>query len=53
MDIVYQFLSILSVGRVEEAVCDFEDVLQLNNFVACAHVTLGLIEMTRQLNYRR
>ncbi|ESP04789.1 hypothetical protein LOTGIDRAFT_109285, partial [Lottia gigantea] len=37
----------------EDAIADFESVLTLNKDVACAHVCLGLIYMTKFNNYHR
>lgn len=42
-----------SQGRPEDAIPDFEAVLKLNKDIACAHVNLGLIYMTKHLNYHR
>nr|KAG5709228.1 hypothetical protein BaRGS_017980 [Batillaria attramentaria] len=42
-----------SLGRPEDAIPDFEAVLKLNKDIACAHVNLGLIFMTKHQNYHR
>ncbi|XP_076446152.1 uncharacterized protein LOC143283739 isoform X2 [Babylonia areolata] len=40
-------------SRPEDAIPDFEAVLKLNKDIACAHVNLGLIFMTKHQNYHR
>ncbi|KAK7097844.1 uncharacterized protein [Littorina saxatilis] len=40
-------------GRPEDAIPDFEAVLKLNKDIACAHVNLGLIFMTKYMNHHR
>ncbi|KAH9523334.1 hypothetical protein Btru_066421, partial [Bulinus truncatus] len=42
-----------TLGKPEDAIPDFESVLKLNKDIAPAHVNLGLIFMTRHLNYHR
>ncbi|KAK6173455.1 hypothetical protein SNE40_016901 [Patella caerulea] len=41
------------LGSPEDAIADFESVLALNKDVACAHVCLGLIHMTKFNNHHR
>ncbi|XP_012943224.1 uncharacterized protein LOC101857057 [Aplysia californica] len=42
-----------TLGKPEDAIPDFESVLKLNKEIAAAHVNLGLIYMTKHLNYHR
>ena len=42
-----------SFFRPEDAIPDFESVLKLNKEIAAAHVNLGLIYMTKHMNFHR